>query len=1108
MLSESSLFVYPNRLVLKTCGTTRLLAAVPGLLAAAATVRLAPCRVKYSRASFLFPSAQPAPHTDFTSESATLRTHFGHLGGGGAAYVLGDALSGLQWHVFVADESAAAAALAAAALARRGAMAVALPEPAPVVAETVVDVVAAAASQLAAAWLGEEEEGEGWGEGEGEGEDGRESPPPPPARASSLSASAPPTPAGANTAAATIASSGPPSPGGRGGRGGGDGSTTASAASLAAHHHPAARATALAPPLPPLAVRGPTYTLEVCMTGLDPGRAAQFARHPDFAGAAAVTAATGVRALLPGADVDDFVFDPCGYSMNGVEGPAFSTIHVTPEPDCSYASVELCGYAAEGLCPSSVVAHVAAIFAPARMSVAMSVDADVALCPWLLSSLCFPPGYAFHGAAAQDFGGRGRTAFYCLVKQAAAAATEEEEEDEAGGGVAILVPPAAGKAAPGSPEPAPLSGPPSPRGPLRLSPSLFSATSSLAVSCAELGSGGSGGGSTAPASGSDTEGAPSPPATAALPPLPPPARPPSPLPYAPPARAPSPLPPASLNGGGGSLVGLGSRAPSPLPPRAPLLASLSPSMLSEAGAACPSAALTTLLAPLAPAPPRPAGAAARRARPAAPASLAAVLATARAVRLATGDAAAVDAALASAITAHALEDNVYLLDLGAVSRAYAAWAARLPRVAPFYAVKCNPDPALVATLAALGAGFDCASAAEVDLVLALGVPPSRIVYANACKRPSDVRHAAAVGVDLTTFDTAAELRKLAALHPFSKALLRLRADDPAARCQLGNKYGADPADAAGLLALAAQLGVPVAGISFHVGSGASDPASFASAIALARDAFDAGVAAGHTMNILDIGGGFLAPATPSPAALAAAGAGAAAAFPAGLDLGAFPDAVNAALEAHFPAAGGLDAAGRPAHHPVRVVAEPGRYFAEAAATLACLVYGVRAGTASCGAPTAAYWITDGLYGSMNSVMYDHATLVARPLTGVGPSGCGGRVEDAGCGLPVCGDPPVLVSAAVPSTPPPPPPGTSSDAHNSCGLGCCAHVPPGQVRSTLFGPTCDGLDTVLSDYAMPPLVPGDWVAFPCMGAYTLAGASAFNGFDATRPTVVYAWSEAP
>jgi len=54
-------------------------------------------------------------------------------------------------------------------------------------------------------------------------------------------------------------------------------------------------------------------------------------------------------------------------------------------------------------------------------------------------------------------------------------------------------------------------------------------------------------------------------------------------------------------------------------------------------------------------------------------------------------------------------------------------------------------------------------------------------------------------VDLTTFDTVSELRKLAAGHPRTRALLRLRADDPAARCQLGNKYGAEPADVVPLL---------------------------------------------------------------------------------------------------------------------------------------------------------------------------------------------------------------------------------------------------------------------------------------------------------------------
>ncbi len=54
-------------------------------------------------------------------------------------------------------------------------------------------------------------------------------------------------------------------------------------------------------------------------------------------------------------------------------------------------------------------------------------------------------------------------------------------------------------------------------------------------------------------------------------------------------------------------------------------------------------------------------------------------------------------------------------------------------------------------------------------------------------------------VALTTFDTPSELAKLARWHPSAKALLRIRADDPAARCQLGNKYGADPEDATALL---------------------------------------------------------------------------------------------------------------------------------------------------------------------------------------------------------------------------------------------------------------------------------------------------------------------
>ena len=55
------------------------------------------------------------------------------------------------------------------------------------------------------------------------------------------------------------------------------------------------------------------------------------------------------------------------------------------------------------------------------------------------------------------------------------------------------------------------------------------------------------------------------------------------------------------------------------------------------------------------------------------------------------------------------EDPFYVVDLGRLLELYRGWREALPTVSPFYAVKCNDDPALLKTLAALGTGFDCAS---------------------------------------------------------------------------------------------------------------------------------------------------------------------------------------------------------------------------------------------------------------------------------------------------------------------------------------------------------------------------------------------------------------
>jgi ornithine decarboxylase len=107
-------------------------------------------------------------------------------------------------------------------------------------------------------------------------------------------------------------------------------------------------------------------------------------------------------------------------------------------------------------------------------------------------------------------------------------------------------------------------------------------------------------------------------------------------------------------------------------------------------------------------------------------------------------------------------------------RLWRAWRAALPRVQPFYAVKCNPEPAICRLLAAMGSGFDCASKAELEQVLALGVPASRIIFAHPCKRASDIRYAREHGIQYTTFDSESELTKLAAGYPSVGCVLRIR----------------------------------------------------------------------------------------------------------------------------------------------------------------------------------------------------------------------------------------------------------------------------------------------------------------------------------------------
>ena len=95
-----------------------------------------------------------------------------------------------------------------------------------------------------------------------------------------------------------------------------------------------------------------------------------------------------------------------------------------------------------------------------------------------------------------------------------------------------------------------------------------------------------------------------------------------------------------------------------------------------------------------------------------------------------------------------LEDNqsekaFYIIDLGEITKLYINWSNLLPRVKPFYAVKCNPNPVLLEALASLGANFDCASENEIKTIMEITDDPTRIIFTNSCKISSQIRYARA-----------------------------------------------------------------------------------------------------------------------------------------------------------------------------------------------------------------------------------------------------------------------------------------------------------------------------------------------------------------------------
>jgi len=296
---------------------------------------------------------------------------------------------------------------------------------------------------------------------------------------------------------------------------------------------------------------------------------------------------------------------------------------------------------------------------------------------------------------------------------------------------------------------------------------------------------------------------------------------------------------------------------------------------------------------------------------------------------------------------------LFVVDHEELRRNYATFKKYLPRVQAYYAVKANPDPAIIKTLFGAGASFDVASMPEFRIVYEYirDMPDKqrqdwiwdKIIYANPIKANETLQELNPYK-PLVTYDNYEEIRKIKKYAPQAGLALRLKVPNTGAMVELSSKFGAAPGEAVDLILAADKVGLTVEGLSFHVGSQTTNFKNYVAAINLAANLFKEAKDRGYTkMNLLDIGGGFPAPYDASVKPFREL---------AGI--------INRELDRLFPKND------RSLPKKFEVLAEPGRFLCATAGTAVSKIIGkaVRDGKLC-------YYIDDGVYHTFSGVIFDH-----------------------------------------------------------------------------------------------------------------------------------------
>ena len=210
----------------------------------------------------------------------------------------------------------------------------------------------------------------------------------------------------------------------------------------------------------------------------------------------------------------------------------------------------------------------------------------------------------------------------------------------------------------------------------------------------------------------------------------------------------------------------------------------------------------------------------------------------------------------------------YVYSKAALTQAFTSFKAGLVGTNHLvcYAVKANPNIAILNVFAKLGAGFDIVSGGELARVLAAGGDPQKIVFSGVSKSADEMRAALTAGIFCFNVESSSELARLndvaremgkiapvslrvnpnvdAKTHPYISTGLK------------NNKFGVAFEEAISVYeAAAAMPNIAVLGVDCHIGSQITELSPFIEALDLILDLVDKLEEKGIKISHIDVGGG-------------------------------------------------------------------------------------------------------------------------------------------------------------------------------------------------------------------------------------------------------------